>query len=131
MKFNNRPPRAIGPDGALTLTFRHMISATNLEIAEMKDVAGTIAGAAVFQITRRIAAQHLESFEYKRPASPWQHFKQRYFPAFLQRRFPVLEEVTLIDAQALYPNVSLWKKEPFVLIANPRQPIVRSPKIPS
>ena len=41
------------------------------------------------------------------PADAWQHFKKDYFPEWLLRKYPVLNNKTMIDIKAAYPLVAL------------------------
>jgi hypothetical protein len=75
--------------------------------------------AKIVQIVRRIASEKLEEIEIEAtvtvdyPATWWQHFKHRWYPEWLQKRFPVRyiskteTKRTKAEARAFYPQVSL------------------------
>lgn len=47
---------------------------------------------------------HVRRFEFKVPATWWQHFKERFFRGWLRRRFPVRYQVHSVDVEAIYPE---------------------------
>lgn len=61
-----------------------------------------------------ILAEDLETktynFEAKWPSTPWQHFKEKYFPRWLLARFPVeyskKEQTVEFTARAYYPKAA-------------------------
>lgn len=66
----------------------------------------------VFKTCTQLLAQKAlfrREFTCSYPASWWQHFKQRWFPEWLLRRFPVELEtkrfVAMAEARALFPEL--------------------------
>lgn len=67
-----------------------------------------------FQIA--LAGETLLKQEWRYPASWWQHLKERWFPRWAKRRWPVQYETIRIDAKAVYPKISMPPSEPYQLV---------------
>ena len=50
--------------------------------------------------------EQLETREKLWPATWWQHVKERFFPRWLLRRFPVRYDQYVVNTVALYPHLS-------------------------
>lgn len=61
---------------------------------------------AVAQITTMVAGERVKEIKY--PMDWWQAFKERWFPKFLLKRFPVDYRIWKIDF--LYPEIE-WRKQ--------------------
>ena len=62
---------------------------------------------AVVSIRGFIWAETLESETFQWPADWWQAFKERWFPAWAKRRWPVQYERHKLDVKAAYPNLKV------------------------
>lgn len=60
-----------------------------------------------------ILAQTLEEHKARYPSDWWQAFRERWFPRWALRRWPVRHTTVELKAQALYPSLVL-PKEPHV-----------------
>lgn len=49
--------------------------------------------------------------EIKYPSDWWQAFKQRWFPKWLLRKYPVCETVHIIDRKVVYPDLVISIKD--------------------
>lgn len=63
------------------------------------------------KISKRFVAQIIcdvrKTFEYKYPADWWQAFKERWFPDWAKKRWPVQYTTHKIDAFVLYPELDV------------------------
>lgn len=80
-----------------------------------------ITGQMVAQLAARVATEELESKSASWPATWWDAVKQRWFPAWLLRRYPVRMESVRIEARALFPTVELPEHPRFIQIALDRR----------
>lgn len=55
-------------------------------------------------IRRTIANQFLGTKEYSHPDSAWEYFKQKYFPNWLQKYFPVKMKTIIFSFRAVFPD---------------------------
>jgi len=62
-----------------------------------------VMGELVHQLTALFASEKQDPYVFSYPATWWQHFKQRFFPAWLLRKFPVRMAEKRLDVQTLYP----------------------------
>jgi len=53
-----------------------------------------------------IWGEPLQKKTIRAPSNWWQHFKERWFPGWAKRRWPVQYRVEILEAHALYPKVS-------------------------
>jgi hypothetical protein len=58
-----------------------------------------------FRLVYEVYAREAER-DVTYPATWWQHFKQRWFPAWLLRRYPVRLTVVTVRAEALFPELA-------------------------
>jgi len=58
----------------------------------------------------------MERVECRWPADWWQAFKQRWFPRWALKHWPVQEEVRQLVARELYPKVKLPDTEPMIAL---------------
>ena len=47
----------------------------------------------------------------KYPKNPWNHFKEKYFPGWLKKKFPVDYRYEIFDVKELYPDIALPNKK--------------------
>lgn len=64
----------------------------------------------ILKIVQKVAAEELKVVECLHPADWWEHFKERWFPAWLLRRFPVRRCRVRLEAHAVYPGITLPKE---------------------
>lgn len=94
---------------------RHMLSDLVIDAEELADHI-------VLNIKRELYAQHpgpgVVSVTY--PKTWWQHFKLRWFPKWLLRRYPVIYNVRKVDIQVVYPTLNIaWpQKQHIVYLAD-------------
>ena len=72
-----------------------------------------MAGRIVFKINARLASQKLEEVVARWPATWWQAFKERWYPLWLQKWFPVRWKESRMKSIALYPEMVIpnWKSQ--------------------
>ena len=68
----------------------------------------------VFRIRQDVLGQQLDKVEVRYPWDWWQAFKQRWFPQWLLKRYPVVEMVKVIDIRALYPKITIPDHKPVI-----------------
>lgn len=73
-------------------------------------------GEMVLSIDHYVATQQLERIEVKYPADWWQHLKQRWYPIWAIKRWPVKYTCQQMEAKALYPKIALPNKDPYVVM---------------
>ena len=59
----------------------------------------------VMEITYHVFGQRLDEQTVEYPADWWQHFKQRWFPAWALRRWPVQKHVRTMKLMGFYPEL--------------------------
>jgi hypothetical protein len=80
------------------------LNAANFEVTRLID---EVVGDMVLTLTHRRAVQHLRESVAKYPATWWQHVKERFFPEWLKRKFPVVYTHVLVDAQVFYDKIAV------------------------
>lgn len=70
-------------------------------------------GQYVIYIVQRAVAQKLQEYPVSYPADWWQAFKERWFPAWVKRRWPVKYTRYTIKAWEVYPRVLLPPHDEF------------------
>jgi len=73
----------------------------------VEQIADMVTGRMVYMLRASIYAQQLDHQVVRYPADWWQGFKQRFFPAWALRRWPVLETVKTMRLFAWYPNMEI------------------------
>jgi hypothetical protein len=76
----------------------------DIEVEQRMDM---IARRVAYQFRTEIAGQKLKDFYY--PANWKEAFKDRWFPKWLKKKFPV--KFTYLEVKALYPQLHLPKEE--------------------
>ena len=66
------------------------------------------------RIRQDILAEHLETVEVKYPADWWQAFKERWFPKWLQKYYPINEKIEIIEVMAYYPKLPIPGQDPLI-----------------
>ena len=61
----------------------------------------------IVKMTLDILKQDLDEISAHYPADWWQAFKERWFPALLLARWPVVYTWVMLSAWALYPKIAL------------------------
>jgi hypothetical protein len=61
----------------------------------------------VLQIRQDVFGKQVDIVEIRYPADWWQAFKERWFPKWLLKRYPVIETIETIDIKALYPTINI------------------------
>lgn len=59
------------------------------------------------RVIQEVWGEILDEVEHSYPADWWQAFKERWFPAWLLRRYPVKLKIMRLTARAVYPEVSV------------------------
>ena len=70
----------------------------------------------VASLRARVLGEKLATVEVKWPADWWQALKERWFPAWALRRWPVTYRREKLEAVALYPKISLPEHGPVLQI---------------
>ncbi len=70
-----------------------------------------------FRLEQWIASQELKRVEAHYPADWWQAFKERWFPEWARRKWPVRYTYLELVAEALYPDIALPKERRYVTLA--------------
>lgn len=66
-------------------------------------------------LTRRIPKETVAHFHIKYPKNWKEAFKERWFPNWLLKKFPVKYNEVKYDVEAFYDKVSLPDKQPYVV----------------
>lgn len=61
----------------------------------------------IYTIKTFIAAQQLERLQAMYPIDWWQAVKQRFFPKWLAKKYPIKYKYIRLEARALYPRVAI------------------------
>jgi hypothetical protein len=71
-----------------------------------EDLLDVLGRSVRFQVRGFIWAEDdcVRRFEFKVPATWWQHFKERFFRGWMRRRWPVRYQVHSVDVEAIYPE---------------------------
>ena len=70
-------------------------------------MASCIGNTAVVRIKQEVLGRELEQVEHTYPADWWQACKERWFPAWVLRRWPVRWARVRLTAKELYPKISI------------------------
>lgn len=91
---------------------------TNLEFINLNnlELRQTIGEHMMFELCAWLASEKLASIHVKYPEDWWQAFKERWFPRWLLKRFPVKYHEERYEARAFYPDVSLPTERHYVRI---------------
>lgn len=63
-------------------------------------------------IRQEILGRQLEYVDVRYPADWWQAFKDRWYPEWAKKRWPVRETVTFLIARELYPSMAMPDRNP-------------------
>lgn len=76
---------------------------------------------AIMRLRAFMLGETLRSKTWRWPADWWQHFKERWFPAWARQRWPVVYQWRRVDIDAVYPElskrVSLPREQHYLRIA--------------
>ncbi len=64
------------------------------------------------RIVQMVYGRTMEKVEVEYPADWWQAFRERWFPAWVLRRWPVKKTVVRLEAKELYPKLSVPDYQP-------------------
>ena len=95
------------------ITARHTLAKYAMATDNIKVCADWMGESLAVQIKDYIFAQTLEEHKATYPSDWWQAFKERWFPKWVLRRWPVRHTTVELKAQAIYPSLVL-PKEPHV-----------------
>jgi hypothetical protein len=65
----------------------------------------------VLSFRARVAGERLKTETIRFPADWWEAVKERWFPAWAKRRWPVSYRVVTMEARGLYPLLSLPQRK--------------------
>lgn len=90
----------------------HYIENISIDERYMRQLTVAIRG---FVWAEKDALKHQE---IKYPYDWWQAFKERWFPAWLLKRYPVQYHVVVLDVRALYPEIKfkMPEKNPVLMV---------------
>lgn len=71
----------------------------------LEEMKSEVVNQLVYRMTAEIYGHNIEPVTVSYPATWWQHFKERHFPKFLLKRFPVQMQDVKVGATAFYPNI--------------------------
>jgi len=83
---------------------QHCIDPRNLKVEESADY---ISDYLTHTLWWKVYGRELEKMEVKYPTDWKQAFKERWFPSFILKKFPVQYTVRTISAMELYPQMSI------------------------
>lgn len=90
------------------ISFMQAIEAKNIlaqvKIEVRQGLIDIMAGQVVFAIHGYIWAENLDTATIQYPLDWWQAFKERWFPGWLIKRYPVKYRIHIFDMKVLYPN---------------------------
>lgn len=104
---------------AHTLEVKRFHFAVRISCWEVERVQRSATDALFMHLHCYMASKHIENYVFKAPADWWQAVKERFATAWFLERWPVKYRTENIDAIALYPEIPLAKREPFIVIAEP------------
>jgi hypothetical protein len=76
----------------------------NADIQVRESEFSWIADDIVAVASMNIYGRDLEKFEFEYPADWWQAFKDRFFPDFIKKIYPVKYNKFIVDTRVLYPG---------------------------
>jgi hypothetical protein len=79
-----------------------------VEVSAHFDMYGDIA----LRVIQTVYGRTMEEVSAEWPYDWWQAFKQRWFPAWAKKRWPVMMHKVILEAKDLYPKLSLPADEP-------------------
>lgn len=62
-------------------------------------------GALVYRLMSFVWADAPKQIKVSYPSTWWQHFKQRWFPKWVLKKWPVKLTIKIMEAQHYYPNL--------------------------
>ena len=73
------------------------------------DLERSVMGGMIASIRGYVWAEHIDDYQRRWPADWWQHFKERWFPAWALKRWPVRYDGFDIERIAVYPEFKAVK----------------------
>ena len=73
-----------------------------------------VVGTLIHNLTLQLASHQLKHEEITYPADWVQAFKERWFPKWLLKKFPVKYTTIVFDVKELYDKIALPSKDPFI-----------------
>ena len=80
-----------------------------LEASTMMD---WLSDSITLRLKQEVYGRQLDTVEAEWPADWWQAFRQRWFPAWALRRWPVKMHTVRLEAKELYPKLALPDHKP-------------------
>ncbi|NIR18000.1 MAG: hypothetical protein GWN86_30505 [Desulfobacterales bacterium] len=101
--------------GARCIASGEIIAAMQVNPASVKAFADIMSDNVILDFVHYFAAQSLGQIEEKYPADWWQAFRERFFPKWWLKRWPVKHKVVKIEAKAIYPKIAMPKDRPYII----------------
>lgn len=89
----------------------------NLEIKSLETILDNTIGLMRIEMHARIYGKEGQRIEVKWPATWWQHVKERFFPKWALRRWPVTYSARVIEAAALAPALPVAVEDRYSFVA--------------
>lgn len=70
----------------------------------------------VMSLSARIASLKVENYEFRAPKDWFEALKERFFPKWVLKKFPVKYRVEKINVEALFPKIKMDKEYQSVFI---------------
>jgi hypothetical protein len=72
----------------------------------------------VLRLVQEVYGRQVERVDVRYPSDWWQAFKERWFPAWAKKRWPVHYKTTALEAKELYPKlaVAIPDQEPILTL---------------
>lgn len=103
----------------LTLTAQHFISRNLLrDFAEPANIElrEELFGEVCIMVRQAIWGQKLAYARIAYPSDWWQHFKERWFPTWAKKKWPVKRETTTVGISAVYPKLAFPREEHSIVL---------------
>jgi len=75
------------------------ITATCAEFVQTRDAAGSL----IYSLRALFASEEQTPYRYEVPLDWWEHFRERWFPLWLLKRFPLKKRTVEVCVKTLYP----------------------------
>ena len=70
----------------------------------------------VMSLSARIASLKVENYEFRAPQDWFEALKERFFPKWVLKKFPVKYRVEKINVEALFPKIKMDKEYQSIFI---------------
>jgi len=75
-----------------------------------------VLGQLAMSLSARIASLKVENYEFRAPQDWLEAFKERFFPKWVLKKFPVKYRVEKINVEALFPKIKMDKEYQSVFV---------------